>query len=360
MKKSSERPPEPRIKPESELRLIDNDDITAELKILEEAAILTPDELARVKAKSIEPEVSEILDQAETSEDPEEKWGDKKRALAPGWFVLTALIIIGLATWAITNVFKAQPTIQSASEQKQTILEDAALDDEETKQTLSNMEDCVKGYLKATSIEELLPYVRHNKRVKPLMEHYYQSHQLTPGHFSQFKRIRSIGMENHSFVYGKVSLVDGSSKKLLIEQIEDGSFRVDWESDVCYQPLAWDTFIAQRPSSPMDMRVNISPDHFYAFEFRDESRYQCYKITTRDNNEHVFGYVDKSSPVAMQIKRIILKSQEHGGGREEPMTLRLRFPENSNSKRSVHIEALLAPRWTYLNPPAPQSAQTSE
>lgn len=214
------------------------------------------------------------------------------------------------------------------------------------------MEESVRGYLAAESIESLLPFVRHPHRVQPLMEEYYREHQLQPTEFLRFNRMRSMGLENLPFLYGKVSLTDGSTRKLLIEELEDGAFRIDWESDVCYQPMAWSQYIAQRPHQSMNMRVKITPDTFYAYEFKDESRFQCYRITTRDSDEHLFGYVMKNSQTAKQINKLMLKSRQHGGGKNEPMILRLSFPKKTHSKRAVWIDALLAPRWTYVKPPA--------
>lgn len=341
---------------EVQLKVVDEEMNPVKLRVLEDAKRLNPDAMARVKAKTHDPQVSTIIESDDEEEDNiilEQAWGSKKRSVPIGWSVLATLIICAVGGWAVLNLFKAQPGIEAATQAKNEVTLNYEKEDKEVKKTLNLMESSVRGYLSAENVDELLPFVRHPERVKPLMEHYYQTHEIHPGEFRHFKRIRSMGMDSLSFVYGRVALQDDSSRKMLIEQLEDGSFRVDWESDVCYLPMNWEKYISEQPSQPMDMRVTVTPDHFYAYEFRDESLLTCYKIKTRDSEEHLFGFVKKGSSQAIDIHKIISKSLEYGGGREEPMILRLRFTKGTSSKRCVWIDAVLEPRWTYVNAPKP-------
>ena len=337
-------------KNEPQLTLIEKDDAQESSKADEEVAVLQPDDESLAIAKMLNPDVSQII-YGETDDDTEALWGRITNMPPLGWLILAGLILCGIGIWATFNLLKARPVIEAAKLEKNEHLIDIEKEHKEDKKILLNMEDSVRGYLAADSLEKILPFVRHQDRVKPLMEHYYSQHNFEPDDFKNFSRIRSMGLENQPFVYGKVSLTDGSTRKLLIEELTDGSFRVDWESDVCYQPMEWDQYIKSRPFQATDMRVKITPDTFYAYEFKDESRFQCYRITTRNSDQHLFGYALKSSPAAKAINKLMQKSQQHGGGKNEPMILRLSFPEKTNSKKCVWIDALLAPRWTYVDPP---------
>ncbi len=342
-------------KNEPALKLIKENDDQEPSEANAEIAVLRPDTEAAAIAKIVAPDVSNLMPGDDEEENPEDLWG-KIAGIPPlGWLILTGLILCGIGIWAAFTLLKAQPVIEAAKLEKKELLVDLEKDNKDNKKILISMEESVRGYLAAESIESLLPFVRHQDRVKPLMEEYYSQHKLQPVEFLRFSRMRSMGLENLPFLYGKVSLTDGGTRKLLIEELEDGTFRIDWESDVCYQPMPWSQYIAQRPQKAMDMRVKITPDTFYAYEFKDESRFQCYKITTRDSDEHLFGYVMKNSQTAQKIDKLMLKSRQHGGGKNEPMILRLSFPEKTNSKRAVRIDALLAPRWTYVNPPEPNA-----
>jgi hypothetical protein len=335
----------------NELKLIKVINEPSQIKTGEDVRVLQPDSKNLGETKSHNPEVSEILVEEDEFRDLEEDWAHHSKSIPIGWFVLAGMIVCGLSGWALFNVFKAQSEIEEFSEEKQEILINHEKEDQEVKETLNLMEQCARGYFAADSIQSMLPYVRHPERVQPLMEHYYQTHDFNPGTFQQFKRIRSMGMESLSFVYGKVNLKDGRSRKAIIEQLPNGTFRVDWESDVCYQPIEWDTYITKHPTEPVDMRVYVEPDNFFAYEFRDESRFNCFKLTTRGSDEHLFAYTEKNSRADLDIQKILSKNAEYGGNHKTPMILRLRFPKNTQSKRSVWIDAVLAPRWIYAKPP---------
>lgn len=314
--------------------------------------VLRPDLEARRSAKTFVPEVAEILDNENEEIDSEEAWGAAARKAPPlGWFVLAGIVVCGFALWASVNVFRAQSELAEVEEDKKELIVDRIKEDKEVRQTLDLMKDCVRGYLMAKSIEEKLPYIRHADRVKPMMVNYYQTNEMKPADFRNFERIRSMGLESLSFVFGQVELYNGKKHRLLLEQLEDGTFKVDWESDVCYLPIPWGKYLQESPPEPVIMRVFIKRDHFYSYEFRDETLFDSYKLTTRDADDHIFGFVEKGSKVAMDINRFLKKVEEHGRGKSEPLMLRLRFPENSNSKKCVWIDELIAPRWTYVKSP---------
>jgi len=336
---------------DAQLKLVEEADEPHQLKIIDDAQRLNPDAHSKASIKTHEPDVDEILNHEEIIIDPEQAWAEKNKTPPVGWFVLTGLVICGLGGWAVLSLFKAQPEIKAAAEVKQEILKDNEKENIQVKLVLRKMEDCARNYLAADSIETLLPYVRHPERVKPFMETYYQSHPIKPGAFERFNRIRSMGLAGFSFVYTDTRLKDGQSHKILLEELENGSFLVDWESDVCYQPIEWEEYIKKRPPEAFDMRVKITIDNFYAYEFKDESNLQCFKIKTRDSNEYLFGYLKKGTQAASKIQRIVLKSYQFGSQQDIPMILRLRFPKDSHSKRCVWIDAMRSPRWTYAKPP---------
>jgi len=336
---------------DTQLKLVEDADAPLQLKIIDDAQRLNPDTSSNEPIKTHEPDVDEILNHEEIVLDLEQAWSERNKTPPVGWFVLTGLVICGLVAWVILSLFKAQPEIKAAHEVKQVILENSQKETIQVQQVLQKMEDCARNYLAADSLESLLPYVRHPERVKPLMEAYYQTHPIKPEEFERFNRIRSMGLAGLSFVYTDTLLTNGKSHKILLEELEDGSFVVDWESDVCYQPMKWEEYIKNRPPEAVDMRVKITIDNFYAYEFKNESDLQCFKIKTRDSNEYLFGYLKKGTEVANDIQRIVIKSYQFGSKQDIPMILRLRFPKDSHSKRCVWIDAMLAPRWTYAKPP---------
>ena len=268
---------------------------------------------------------------------------------ALGWFVFAGLILGG-AIIALEVVLDEAPE----PEEKPTVLEVELVDPqqkaevEKVRDTLEELNSCARGYLKEDTIKGKLAYVRHPKRVRPLMVQYYESHQMEAKQFQQFESYRAVKIDGSSFVFGRVVMADGSRQELLLEQLENGSFKVDWESDVCYLPMPWDDYISKRPTEPLVMRVHARPDNFYAYGF-DEDRYDCFQLTAQGSDDYLFGYTIKGSEASIALRGFFMRTRKLAGDKAEPVTLLLRFPEEGRSKKCVHIDRMMAPRWIFVH-----------
>ncbi|BDS08790.1 hypothetical protein NT6N_38300 [Oceaniferula spumae] len=343
-----------RLSAESETTDVSKDDAQGKMPDFKRSASL------RGK-KSNEPDLSSLLDHSSPSSNTgvgavqEEEWGRKPTKSAPvGWIILGGLFLVGLAVWALIALRDGQDEMASAVVKKEELAESRAKEDQEARDNMQRMKNTVRQYLAAESIAAKLAVSRHADRVKPLMEHYYETHDLKPEAFEQLDSMRALALDGRSFVLTTISLKNGEKRALLVEHLEDGSYQVEWESDVCYQPIDWAKFLEQRVTEPKDMRVFVSRDSFYAYEFRDESKYQCYRLTTRDSGEHAFGYVGRDSAEMSKIENAIDASRagQSQASKTEPMILRIRFPEEGRSKRSVIIEKQVTPHWIHVNPPS--------
>lgn len=335
----------------SKLNLVNDSEEAHQLTTVDDVPTLQPDGPFKAMPKSLEPSITEIMPTAQDKVELEADWGQTKKNIPIGWLISGALLMGGLTLWSLITVFKGQPEPQIGTTAKKEILQAYEQEDKEIKKNIALVEDCISSYLLARSVEELLPHVRHPNRVKPLMNHYYSQHVFTPKKVNRIAHSRALALDNRSFILKNVILTNGQAKSLLIEQIDSNTFKIDWETDVYYQPVAWDKYLTEKPTEAMNMRVSVTPDNFYSYEFRDESQFQCYKLTSLKSNRHLFGYVERTSDVARQLEEKMMANFRHGGGEKEPMILRLRFPKNSKSKQCVMIEKLLAARWTYVTDP---------
>ncbi len=103
------------------------------------------------------------------------------------------------------------------------------------------------------------------------------------------------------------------------------------------------------------------PDNFYVYEFQDSSVFQCLKLTFRDNDEYLFGYVQKDSACGIELARFFQRASAGGVFREEPILLSLRFTEDTRTERCVLIEDFISPRWAYVNKPSDEEGnETTE
>jgi len=336
-------------------------------------------------------------------------WKEMGKGDRLGLFVLVAIFVIALVGWGVRSLVdkdeeSQMKTVASAQSNELDPYEQGKLDAD---QTLAGIRTCIHGYFKATTIAELLPYVRLPDRAKSLMLDYYSRNPRSFMKLKTIHGIRPLTIEQKPFVYVDVDVVYQHKGKqhtkpyqLLLEQVGDFKFRMDWEGDVFYMPMSWQDYCIKRPLKSLDLRMLVQPDDFYAYTFRDRSRYQCYKLTSHRSGEHLFGYVERGTALAAEMESLWqdgkadggeIDAQELGGqaldgssepeiagnppsadlltsredlqsmyelkkqlnkknnNRDErhPMILRLRFLREDASRRCVLIEELVCKHWIY-------------
>lgn len=302
---------------------------------------------------SFVPEVANLPEEdayIQIEQDAKKPWF---RVPAMGWVVFGGLLACILAI-ILMSVFKP-PSLEQEAEEVEMVIQASKKEDEKeaeqksVRQIFEELTACVSGYYSSSHIEAKLQYVRHPERVSILMEHYYKNHPMVTGEFAQFEKYSALDLEGVPFVYARVQLNNGKSENVLLEQMGDGSFKLDWESNVHYLPMSWPDYIHQRPTRPMTMRVMVAPDNFYVYEFRDNQKYDCYKLTAINSDDYIFGYVEKGSVASIQLRQFFMRVRQVAGVKPEPMTLLIRFPENSKSRNCVHIDRLMALRWVFVH-----------
>ena len=117
--------------------------------------------------------------------------------------------------------------------------------------------------------------------------------------------------------------------------------------DVYFQPIEWDDFLQKKPVEAHAMRVLVRKDNFYAYEFRDEKKYQCYRITDRSKGHHVFAYLERGSDL---MKKIELTFYRYSAP-QLAMILKIKFPKDGDAKNTVMIDEFLSDRWIYPSKP---------
>jgi len=328
--------------------------------------------------KDVLPDVSQILpSDTDLEQDIEDAWASDRGGLPIGWLYLFAFLILGLAGWGAYRIFQPHTSNQvTLLEQRRVLEEKNAGESEEIKSSLDGLEDCVRGYYKFEGTSKMLNFVRHPDRVAPMIKDYYARYDVGKFKFQKFEHLRAVSIEGKAFVYATVVVIPEGTRSLLIEQVEADRYRVDWESSVMYQPMAWGSYVLKKPLKSMDMHVQVKVDDFYAHRFKDEKLYQCYQLTALGSDEYLFGYVERGSAVADQIQAALETATKKAKGshidiKDDPlqfeleanddykklekvfpkinMIMGLRFLREDNSKRGVKIEALLSESLIYVH-----------
>ena len=286
----------------------------------------------------------------------EQNWGEETAARQPipwGWFVLLGLIIAGALVWSLTRVKDAEAQSEIIRMETDSALVEDQKQEQEATRLIERIDQKLKMFFAATSVESLIGMVRHPERVGPLMIDHYSKHPLSPSPLKRTRSLQPLTINDLThFWVASVELADGSKRNLILEITANGSPRIDWETLVCHQPMDWDDFVRERPEGEsLDFRVYFELDHLFSHEFSDPDRWACFRLTALDSEETLFGYVPADSP---ELPELIGLLQANGGQRVSAI-LRLHIPQGLASRRGVVIEKLVSTRWIYVNPPDPES-----
>ncbi len=307
-----------------------------------------------LETRSVEPDIETLID-AETPapEQLENDWGDQKKNTKPiawGWFAILALAMGAGTFWSLYQIEKSEEQNLNIQREAKSLITDEEEKEREAARQIDAMEALLRSFHNATSIEAMLPLVRDPARVKPLMENHYGR---DPVPLVRLRSIRSLNPltigSSGKFWVASVSQSGDSVKNILIEIDDDGKPLIDWETYVCYQPMPWDDYVAQRPTGvSLDFRVVARLENFFSHEFSSPSRWLCLELNVPGSIEFLYGYAPVESEAAAQIADLI----RYNGGDEASMILRLRIPENLKSNRGVIVEKLVSTQWLFTDSPA--------
>ena len=329
---------------------------TPGIRIIEEQELATPhqdetfvmEEQPRRKnfeGKSIEYNIDEIMQQEVYDPNAIEKeWGEKTKSIPIGWIALFSSLIIAALGYIGYLLFSSEHKEAEIVQQQQTTVRVNEMEESEARAVVTAIDQAVKAYLAAPTIEEKLRYVRYPEAMKARMQHHYQSQTMIP-----IKSLATTGYEPLTLggktfwrVIAPIDEVNGEA--LLIEQLDNNQVKIDWESQVYYQPMTWDKYIEEKPSRPIAFRMNIEQTNRYLKEFADESRWCCYALTEKNSAETLYGYVTRNSPTHTSIHNSYLEGKR-------TFILRLQASKALKSPDSVVIDKFISNDVYRLDPP---------
>lgn len=301
-------------------------------------------------ARTHQPGIEVLIDSA-TDAEADGEWTDapaRRTAVPWGWFALIALVIIGALAWSLSRVEKADERVEQIRSETESMLAKDASEEREAQDLVERIQTAISRFFGAATVDELVPLVRHPERVLPLVRRHHADVPLGPSGVRSIRMLQPVTIDNRAdFWVASVLLEDGATRNLVIEIDADRNPRIDWETCVFDQPMPWDRYAMERPpGTSMDFRVHAEQDEFFTHEFTDKTKWVCFRLTTPESGETLFGYAGAGGPVARELMEII----GNYGGRAS-VILRLVIPEGLQSRRGVVIEKVMASRWMYLDSP---------
>lgn len=323
-----------------------------------------PEEIVRLEAKdrselkfrTNEPRFEEWVERESVTF--EDEWNTEKTKQdsthAPHryrfFWISTGLILLSAIGWLVWDIFQQKDSNLSKLVHPKISQEGEDQSGREAMRTISTIEDVVRQFYRANSVEEMSKHVRHAERVRPLMEEYYSKNPMKASSaVARMVDMNPLTIENQGgFWVVMAHLESGLDDKLVVQANNSREAKVDWETYVCWQPMEWDRFVKERPEGYRgDFRVYVERDQFYNYEFADSEKYQAYRITSLNSEEVMFGYAPRNGQVFQLMDDLFARNNNH----RVPMLLRLYLKEGLKSRSGVLIDEVVATQWLLVESP---------
>lgn len=298
-----------------------------------------------------EPDLAAMMAKPEEtlSNSPEEEWTVRETPRKPapwGWFVLAGMAAAVGVVWALSSLRSADEAATLERAAASAMIRTNEEDYRTAEAMVDRLQAALAAYCEAATVDALSAIVRHPRRVRPLMESYYETNEITSAPLERILRLEPTILEGRTNFWVARLQTGGRTLNLLLES-DDDEVRVDWETAVCHQPMDWDRFVTERPVGSEEFRVFLAPDRLYSHEFVNASQWLCFRLTALNSPEFVYGYARKESETGRRLAEITQRRSD----RESTLLLRLTVPEGLNSPRGVVIERIVSPFWIILDDP---------
>lgn len=200
----------------------------------------------------------------------------------------------------------------------------------------AEIEPLARKFLEATSIGEILPFVRDPATAEPRMRRTYPDGKIPAPGLAEFNTLAEI-IRDRAVVSVSVRTKDFKEKSIAFIQTLEG-FKVDWESWVGWSDLSWEDFMAAKPTESKQFRVSLSAVEYYNTAFSDEEKWQSYRLTSPDGNHGIYGYAERETIINGRLKL-------PPDTKSIPLILMLGFPTDATSSNQVIIHEVVSEGW---------------
>ena len=226
--------------------------------------------------------------------------------------------------------------------QPQSVNTDDPLSEADTKAAT----EVIAQFKSAKAWRDKLAWVLNPGQAEPLMRDFYDERKLADpvtGGLLSLSPHKLLGREII------VASIEGNAMRNPVEaavlRSKSGAWKLDWESYVGFGEMGWEKFIEERTTTPKLFRVQAQRGDYWNFEFSDEKKWYAVKLRSPESERALHAYCRRDSGVGAELMALLQLPPKI-----QALTLRLVFPEKSQSDHCVEITGLVAERWLILPP----------
>ena len=205
-------------------------------------------------------------------------------------------------------------------------------------------EPLARKFLEATSVDEILPLLRNRDVAEARIRKFYPDGKISAPGMAAFNTLSEVSRMG-SFLSFNIRTRDFEDKALTYVDTPEG-LKIDWECWVGWSATSWDDFVSSKSTETKVFRLNLGSVDYYNVGFKDDQKWQSYRLISPDGKHSIYGYAERGSVLNARLR-------PPPDIKQMPMILALKFPENATSANQVIIESLVAEGWAVENEESP-------
>jgi len=262
--------------------------------------------------------------------------------------LLSVLLIGGLAYFLLSGssersisengiIAEGQGNIGDGEEGDDEIKEEEVYKyDSKDDEQVALLEDFLTGFFAAKTIDEMLPYVIPVDNIREKMIKYYEGENISQSPFKNINVARD-DPEALGYITFRSQTQDYANHTGSLKYSRD-AILLDWESFVGYSEMTWDELAKSRPTKKVRVRVIAKRAFYYNEDFTDESKWQAVAMNSPNEEDSIYGYIEKRSAGAERLFNFGLSDNRK-------VVLDIHFPTNAKKGDQVFIDDVVALGW---------------
>lgn len=198
-------------------------------------------------------------------------------------------------------------------------------------------EEVARAFATETDVEKRLSYVRNPERIKQHLPSY--SEQARSISAKDIKHMGHSEMNGRAVTAYAAAFDGGSFRMLAVVQTDDGP-KVDWDCYARYCSESWADLVLGQAEDAV-VRVFVRPGDYHVGQFRDRSKWTCFKLETPDSDRIIYAYAPAGSDLSKRMQTHVMKSRSF----RQHMTLNIKSVDGSGKDLLFVVDELLAMGW---------------
>ena len=213
----------------------------------------------------------------------------------------------------------------------------ALVEDDGLSERILSAEEVARAFVFETDEEKRLCYVRNPERIKQHLPSYPEQARSIPA--KDIKHMGHSEMNGRAVTAYAAAFEDGGFRMLAVVQTDDGP-KVDWDCYARYCSASWEDLTSGQAEDAV-VRVFVRPGDYHVGQFRDRSKWTCFKLETPDSDHIIYAYAPAGSDLSKRMQTHVMKSRSF----RQHMTLHIKSVDGSGKDSLFVVDELLAMGW---------------